>query len=217
MQMCSIDKCRRLTNTRRIHARFRLNEICSACVHKTPDLSFPTQRRNADYVPRMCTLGVPSSRNMRRDSTGEVMRNRYHRVKSFINILIFTTKWTRNAACRIIGESRRVREERCLIKISDMNECALCTYNMYSFSIIVQVYLPLSSMRRLKNIACTCVEEFYIPLLLCFTHRLTIVTVKPREILGLSPHVVVRKITLGSWELISCCKWSRSCTRSMSA
>lgn len=60
MQMRSIDKCKRLTNTQhalaRARARFRLNEICSAYVHKTPDLSFSTQRRNTDYVPCMCTL-----------------------------------------------------------------------------------------------------------------------------------------------------------------
>lgn len=68
-----IDKCNQLKNTRRTPARFRLNEICSAYVHKTPDLSFPTQRRNADYVPRMCTPDVLFPRNMRRDSTGEVI------------------------------------------------------------------------------------------------------------------------------------------------
>lgn len=70
MQMRSIDKCRRLTNTQHTLVRFRLNEICSAYVHKTPDLSLPTQRRNADYVLRMCTSRrIPISRNMRRDST----------------------------------------------------------------------------------------------------------------------------------------------------
>lgn len=55
-----------------------MNEICSAYLRKTPDLSWPTQRRNADYVPRMCTFSlslslsrgrVPFSRNMWRDST----------------------------------------------------------------------------------------------------------------------------------------------------
>lgn len=68
MQMRPIDKCRRLT--RLALARFRLNEICSAYVHKTPDLSFPTQRET-----RITCLACVHSALPPREICGEIRRS----------------------------------------------------------------------------------------------------------------------------------------------